>query len=271
MTAMAVLFLPMGGSAADGPPWKPDYTSPERTVLTYCLARNLPEGGRKIMERAFQDGAKTPGYNFWQVRTMCRVQEVRPVYEWPGRTTVLPDQAEVILEEWDPLQGDAEENIGRTWYLMRKVGEEWKIASTGAVYPSDYPPDDEFICRDLPWWGRPVLSGPDVVVCNYALELNYGNATSAAKLLAPGAVVPDDAMSGLFSADIAAVRPESLAVNSTSAGPMPEDAEVDLDVDIFASQGLDAFRYRFFVHRTGDEWRIARIEYLGPLPTGEGK
>jgi len=269
--AIIVLFLSTGKSPADGPPWKPDYSSPERTVLTYCFARCLPEGGRAIMERAFQDGMEVTGSLFWQACTMCRVSEVGPIYEWPESKKAIPGQANVVLEAWDPKADEAERYTSRTWFKLVQAGGEWKIVDWATMSDSEYPPDDEFICRDLPWWGRPVLSGPDVVVCNYALELNYGNATSAAKLLAPGAAVPDDAMSGLFSADIAAVRPESAAMNGTSAGSMPEDAEVDLDVGIFVSQGLDAFRYRFFVHRTGGEWRIARIEYLGPRPAGEGK
>ncbi|MEW5774475.1 MAG: hypothetical protein AB1916_13220 [Thermodesulfobacteriota bacterium] len=268
--AIIALFLSTGKSPADGPPWKPDYSSPERTVLTYCLARCLPEGGREIMERAFHDRAEVTGHLFWQACSMCRVSEVGPVYEWPEHKKAIPGQVQVVLEAWDPKADEAERFTSRTWFKLVQAGEEWKIVDWATMSESEYPPDDVYVCQDRPWLGRPVLSGPDVVVCAYALEQSHGNAARASMLMAPGAAAPDDGLSGLYSADIAAVRPESLAVNGASVGVMPEDAEVDLDVGVLdTSQGQDAFRYRFLLRRTGDEWKIARIEYLGPRPDGE--
>lgn len=261
------LLLAGAAGAADGPAWKPDYSSPERTVLTYCLARCLPEGGREIMERAFHDRAEVTGHLFWQACAMCRASEVGPVYEWPEHKKAIPGQVQVVLEAWDPKTDEAERFTSRTWFKLVQAEGEWKIVDWATLSDSEYPPDDLFICQDQPWWGRPVLSGPDVVVCAYTLEMSYGNAARASMLMAPGAAAPDDGLSMLFSADVVAVRPESLAMNGAPAGPMPEDAEVDLDVaDLDPSQGAVVSRYRFFLRRTGDGWRIARIEHLGPGP-----
>ena len=85
-----------------------------------------------------------------------------------------------------------------------------------------------------------------------------------------GGVVPDT----LYwdEAEVSAVRPEGLAGNATAEGTLPEEAEVDLDADVYVpDEHLSKARYRFFLHRIGGEWRIARIEYLGPQPGGTGK
>jgi len=136
------LLLAGAAGAADGPPWTPDYSTPEGTVLTQCMAKNLPEGRREIMERAYSDTDGLPDIMVRQERVMCRVAEVKPVHGAVDPSVVLPDRAQVILEEWDPVAGYSEKNIFRRWFSLRRVGNSWKITDWGVVNDTENPSDD---------------------------------------------------------------------------------------------------------------------------------
>ncbi len=133
-------FNPMAAEGADGPPWKPDYSSPTATVLTLCMAQNLPEGRKEIMARAYFSGHLLPEEWFTQNRAMCRVVKSEPLAEEDPRAG-LPGEQLVVLEEWDPGKGDMETNIYRRWFALRQVGEEWKITEWGDVNSEEDPSD----------------------------------------------------------------------------------------------------------------------------------
>lgn len=269
---MAVLFLLTENLVADGQPWKPDYSTPERTVLTYCLAQNLPEGRREIMARAFQHGDAFPDTMFRQGRAMCRVVAVEPVFSENDPAVVLPDQAAVKLEEWDPVKGEAEANIFRRWFWLSRQEGEWIITAWSVAYDPDNPPDDVLVCRDQRWWGLPELSSPVAVVCNFLYDLSVTGYERLDGYFTADASRPE--VLWTIDADIVSVQPAILAGNATALDlSAPDVAEV---VVVGLGRGDESpywNLHRFTVRRFGDEWRIARIEYLGrrPDPAGEGK
>ncbi len=275
LAASALALLLAGAArAAEFQPFLPDYSTPEATALSYCRAQNLESGRVELVRSCFADNGTTlPASMLERLRAMCRVTQVValsvPLQE--DQDPLHPEPFEngdvsLDMEQWDPAV--PEQGILKRWLVLRNLGGDWKIIYWGEANDADNPPDDIPICTGQRWWGLPVLASPVNVVCNFALETTY-HPEWLPRFMAPEAVVPEKLR--WDDAEVAVVRPEHLVRNVTATETLPEDAEVDLDV--FGSlPGGDSgeCRYRFSVHRTGDEWRIKRIERLGPLPAGPG-
>lgn len=229
-----------------------------------------------MVRRFFGDGRSLPEGALEQARGECRIESVLVLPPAAGeeqdpyaRKPLSAGDASLVLEQWDP-QSQAG-CIERHRLVLRKLEGEWKIVSWEDVSLPCGQPDDIMICMEQRWWGLPELASPVNVVCNFALETTY-HPEWLPRFMAPGVEAPKNLH--WDEAEVAAVRLAVLAGNASAAGTLPEEAEVDLDVDVYVpSEGMADSRYRFTVRRLGDEWRIARIEYLGrrPDPTGEGK
>jgi hypothetical protein len=120
------------------------------------MAQNLPEGRREIMGRAYIDGDSLPDIMLRQERVMCRVVEVKPVHGVVDPSVVLPDMAQIVLEEWDPVAGYSEKTIFRRWFSLRKVGNSWKITDWGDVNDTENPSD---VLDQLPAGPNPTGEG----------------------------------------------------------------------------------------------------------------
>lgn len=272
------LLHPTGGAAAESLPFRPDFSTPEATALTYCRAQNLEDGRVELVRSCFEDnGITLPASMLERFSVMCRVAESKILHVPPKaeQDPFNPEpfengDASLVMEQWDPAA--PEKGIFKQWLVLRNLDGAWKIIYWGDAYDADNPPDDIMVCTKQRWWGLPEFASPANVVCSFALELEENYPERLPRFMAAGVSVPADLNTDWMSAEVAAIRPESLSGNATAAAPLPEEAEVDLDVYGSLPGGdLGESRYRFFVRRTGDEWRIARIEYLGPQTGGTGK